>query len=50
MALEDPLHLGYHSIKYWNDGVFREVRRKAEEEFEKRLPKAKEKQWTSLDI
>ena len=50
MAIDDPMHYGYHRIKTWNDDVFAAARRKSEEEFEKRLPKKKEKQWTSLDI
>ena len=50
IALEDPLHYGFHSIMAWNKGVQDGARKKAEQEFEKRLPKKKEKSWTSLDI
>jgi hypothetical protein len=52
MALEDPLHSGYHRIKNWNDSVFAKAKEKAMEDFEKRLPKQKKKEtkWTSLDI
>ena len=54
LALEDPLHYGWHKIKDWNDGVFANARKKEEEKFEKRLDKPKKKtgkeSWTSLDI
>jgi hypothetical protein len=50
MALEDPLHYGFHKIFAWNKGVIKDVQEKAMKEFEKRLPKKKETQWTSLDI
>jgi hypothetical protein len=53
IALEDPLHYGFHQIIAWNAGVMQDARIKAQKEFEKRLPKTdkkKEKQWTSLDI
>jgi hypothetical protein len=53
MAVEDPLHRGFHQLIAWNAGVMRDARDKAQKDFEKRLPKPdkkKEKQWTSLDI
>lgn len=50
LALEDPLHHGFHKIIAWNKGVFNDAREKAMKEFEKRLPKKKEEKWTSLDI
>ena len=52
IALEDPLHYGFHRIFTWNSGVFKDSQENAMKEFEKRLPKPekKEKQWTSLDI
>ncbi len=52
MALEDPLHYGFHRIKNWNEGVFEAARLKAQKDFEKRLPKKEEKEvsWKSLDV
>ena len=50
IALEDPLHYGFHRIMGWNESVRADAVKKSEKEFEKRLPKKKEKSWTSLDI
>lgn len=54
LALEDPLHYGYHRIIKWNEMVFAASRKKAEKEFDKRVedkPKKRSKDsWTSLDI
>lgn len=54
LALEDPLHYGFHKIKLWNDGVRDNARRKAMEKFDKQIADEKKKQkgkkWTSLDI
>ena len=50
IALEDPLHYGFHQIIAWNRGVMHDARIKAEKEFEKRLPKKEAKKWKSLDI
>lgn len=52
IALEDPLHYGFHRIMDWNAGVRKAAIEKAQAEFEKRLSKEKkqEKKWTSLDI
>lgn len=52
MALEDPLHYGFHRIFTWNNSLFKNSQEKAMKEFEKRLskPKKEEKKWTSLDI
>jgi hypothetical protein len=52
MAIEDPMHYGWHRVKTWNDDTFRRHKLKSMVEFEKRLPKdEKEKtKWTSLGI
>jgi hypothetical protein len=53
VALEDPIHYGWHKIKTWNDQVFAAARQKSMDEFEKRLPKKKDKEeikWSSLNI
>jgi hypothetical protein len=54
MALEDPLHYGYHRIFAWNKMVFDEAKLKAEKEFDKAIEKPKKKtgkeNWTSLNI
>jgi len=50
MALEDPLHYGWHRIKDWNDATFAAVKKKGEQEFEARLEKKEKPKWKSLDI
>ena len=53
LALEDPLHYGFHKIKLWNDGVFKDARQKAMDKFDKQIAdekKKQEKKWKSLGI
>ena len=55
LAVEDPLHYGFHRIKTWNEGVRDDARRKAMEKFDKQIieedkRRQKEKKWKSLDI
>ena len=44
LATNDPMHDGWHRIVEWNEGVFRDARQKAMDEFEKRVnPQPKQK-------
>jgi hypothetical protein len=51
LAVQDPLHHGFHLLKEWNAEAFRVARAKAEKEFEARLVKQEKKpKWSSLSM
>lgn len=54
MWTEDYMHHGWHKIFQWNEGVRKDARQKAMDDFDKRLTKEekrqakKEKAWKPL--